>query len=333
MRFFAVYCFVATIILWAVPGSNGLRPASSLISPEVRPDQASIAASFLQTNNLITTVRFAVIGDYGESGANEAAVAALVKSWNPDFIITTGDNNYPDGTAETIDQNIGQYYHSFIHPYVGAYGSGATTNRFFPSLGNHDWRTAGALPYLNYFTLPGNERYYDFTRGVVHFFAVDSDPNEPDGILSNSTQASWLQNRLATSASCWDLVYFHHAAFSSGQHGSFTAMQWPFQTWGADAVLMGHDHDYERIVLGGFPYFVNGAGGAGIRTFKNPPTDGSQVRYNSKHGAMLVTATATTITYQFVAVDGQVVDTFSQSKACSDKPYRLYLPVIYKRNN
>ncbi|PYV85585.1 MAG: alkaline phosphatase, partial [Acidobacteria bacterium] len=58
-----------------------------------------------------TTVRFAVIGDYGTAGQNELDVSSLVKSWNPDFIITVGDNNYPDGWASTIDRNIGQYYH------------------------------------------------------------------------------------------------------------------------------------------------------------------------------------------------------------------------------
>jgi hypothetical protein len=127
---------------------------------------------YLQANQ----VRLAVIGDYGTASKKEEAVANLVKSWNPDFIITVGDNNYPDGTALTIDPNIGQYYHDFIFPYNGIYGSGSATNRFFPSLGNHDWRATGALPYLNYFTLPGNERYYDFIWGPVHLFALDSDP-------------------------------------------------------------------------------------------------------------------------------------------------------------
>src|SRR5262245_34079066 len=137
-------------------------------------------------------VRFAVIGDYGLAGSNEAAVAALAASWAPDFIITTGDNNYYYGAAETIDRNIGQYYHAYISPYHGSYGPGATTNRFFPVLGNHDWDTPGAKPYLNYFTLPGNERYYDVVRGPVHFFMLDSDPREPDGTKMDSVQAAWL---------------------------------------------------------------------------------------------------------------------------------------------
>ena len=90
--------------------------------------------------------KFASIGDYGDTGNNELAVANLVKSWNPDFIITLGDNNYPDGEASTIDENIGQYYHQYIYPYVGSYGGGLDVNRFFPSLGNHDWHTSPPQP-------------------------------------------------------------------------------------------------------------------------------------------------------------------------------------------
>src|SRR4051794_21122347 len=54
-------------------------------------------------------VRLAVIGDYGAAGQPEQDVSNLVHSWGPDLVITTGDNNYPDGAASTIDANIGQY--------------------------------------------------------------------------------------------------------------------------------------------------------------------------------------------------------------------------------
>src|SRR5262249_39222888 len=65
------------------------------------------------------SVTFAVIGDFGEAGQPEADVAALVHSWAPEFVATVGDNNYLDGSAATIDENIGQYYHDFIAPYSG----------------------------------------------------------------------------------------------------------------------------------------------------------------------------------------------------------------------
>src|SRR5207249_4527738 len=68
------------------------------------------------------TAHFAVIGDFGSAGAFEQSVASLVQSWNPAFIVSVGDNNYEFGGADTIDQNIGQYYSSYISPYKGTYG-------------------------------------------------------------------------------------------------------------------------------------------------------------------------------------------------------------------
>ena len=255
-------------------------------------------------------VRFAVIGDYGSGSKGEEDVANLVKSLAPDIIITTGENNYPDGSAETIDNHIGQYYSEYIAPYQGEYGEGAKINRFFPTLGNHDWNTENAAPYLEYFTLPGNERYYDFTWGPVHFFALDSDSREPDGVGKSSTQAQWLKDRLAVSSNPWKIVYMHHPPYSSGRHGAIDWMQWPFQEWGATTVISGHDHTYERLVINAFPYFINGLGGMSRYSFPNPNLD-SQIRYNDNYGAMLVEATQSQITFQFINLTGDVIDTYT----------------------
>jgi len=261
-------------------------------------------------------VRFAVIGDFGEAGPVEEDVANQVKSWNPEFIITVGDNNYDNGEAATIDANVGQSYHEFIGNYSGSYGSGAVSNNFYPTLGNHDWITKSGTPplpqpYLDYFTLPGNERYYNFIRGPIEFFALDSDPNEPDGRTISSTQAIWLQTQLGASTAPWKLVYFHHAPYSSARHGPDTTMQWPFQDWGATAVLAGHDHTYERIVLNDFPYFVNGIGGKENLYSFNTPITGSVVRYNDDNGAMLVEATEDCLSFQLITRAGAIIDTYT----------------------
>lgn len=254
--------------------------------------------------------RFAVIGDFGSASQPEADVAALVKSWDPEFILTVGDNNYENGEAATIDANIGQYYHEFISPYAGTYGAGDTVNRFFPCLGNHDWVAAGAAPYLDYFTLPGIERYYEFVRGPVHFFSLDVDPHEPDGIDSNSVQAQWLKAQLASATEKWKIVYMHHSPYSScSRHGSYPILQWPYERWGASAVFSGHDHTYERILPGGIPYFVDGLGGKSIYTFATPVA-GSQFRYNGDYGAMRVEADQDSIVFTFVARTGDVVDRY-----------------------
>lgn len=261
------------------------------------------------------SVSFAVVGDYGLAGQPEADVAALVHSWQTDFVLTVGDNNYPDGEARTIDKNVGQYYSDYIYPYAGAFASSASENRFFPALGNHDWRsiscdsTGCSGPYLDFFTLPGNERYYDFVRGDVHVFVVDSDRSEPDGITSDSKQAEWLQNGLSTSTAAWQIVTLHHAPYSSAKHGSATTLQWPYGEWGADLVIAGHDHVYERIHADGIVYIVNGLGGKSIYSF-GAPIKGSEVRYNDDFGALRAVADQTQITLEFVSRTGVVVDQF-----------------------
>jgi hypothetical protein len=269
-----------------------------------------------------TTARFALIGDYGSNSSDENRVANLVKGWNPDFVVTVGDNNYPHGEASTIDQNIGKYYHSFIGNYKGSYGSGSSTNRFWPSLGNHDW-DVGDQPYLNYFTLPNNERYYNVALGggLLQLFVIDSDSNEPDGMSSTSKQANWLKSGLAASTACFKLVDFHHPPYTTWSGGYMTEMQWPFPSWGADIVLTGHAHVYERLDASGFPYIVNGLGGEDISTFgsktKLPSGVKSVVRYNSDFGAMLVNANTSGITYQFYSAGGNLIDTYTQSKSCT----------------
>ena len=273
-------------------------------------------------------VQFAVVGDFGVDSQSEQDVAQLVQGWNPDFVITTGDNNYPDGAADSIDANVGQYYHGYIGDYTGGYGPGASSNNFYPALGNHDWQTnsgspAEPVPYLDYFHLPGNERYYNFTRGPVEMFAVDSDPREPNGISDDSAQAAWLQGALAASKAPWRLVYMHHPPYSSGPHGPTAELQWPYGGWGASAVLAGHDHSYERLSVNGLTYFVNGLGGAS-RYPLGPPISGSLFSYTDDFGAMRVEASATCLAFQFVARTGVVIDSYALSKES------VYVPLVVR---
>jgi tartrate-resistant acid phosphatase type 5 len=264
--------------------------------------------------------RFAVIGDFGVDTTDEIHVADLVKRWQPDFIVTVGDNNYPNGEAATIDLTIGQYYASFIGGYRGKYGSGSANNRFWPSLGNHDWYSAsGAQPYVDYFpSLPGNRRYYDVAMGPVHFFAVDSDPHEPDGISATSAQAAWLRSALRTSTACFNLVYFHHPPFSSGDpQFTETEMRWPFRSWGADVVLTGHQHQYERLFVDGLNYVVDGLGGALNRFGFVATQPGSMLRYNADFGALLVEVYAGRMHFEFHDTRDQIVDMFDVERDCA----------------
>ena len=286
---------------------------------------------FLSTPPANAQSSFAVIGDYGSSSTDEGAVAGLVYGWSPDFIITLGDNRY--GSTD-FNKAVGQYYCNHLTDAGnGSFCSGGNslTNAFFPSLGNHDYNDgAGLDEYLSYFTLPGtgvatsgtsgSERYYDFIRGPIHFFVIDS-----HGALLSSTdetiQKNWLQAQLAASRTPWQIVYFHHPPYSSALHGSTTAMQWPFAAWGADAVISGHDHTYERIFADGIVYFINGLGGRSLRinSFHTPVT-GSQIHYNGDYGAMHVDASDTTITFQFINLSGSIIDTYNIEAGINPAP-------------
>jgi hypothetical protein len=259
------------------------------------------------------SVVIGVIGDFGAAvegaarAAAERSVADLVDRWAPDFIFTTGDNNYPAGSGATIDINIGQYYHDYIGPYFGVYGNGALSNRFFPCLGNHDVATSNGAPYIAYFTLPGNERYYQYRHGPVELFALNSNP-DPDGNSSTSAQARWLQSQLASSTAPWKLVYFHHPPYSASVGGPGNpGMRWPFGAWGASAVFAGHEHAYARIFTNNLHYFVNGVGGDDLESGGN--SGGSvQLRYNADYGAMRLEATESNLVAHFITHTDLIID-------------------------
>ncbi len=142
----------------------------------------------------------------------------------------------------------------------------------------------------------------------MHLFILNSNPSEPHGRTADSIQAEWLRQGLAASQAPWKLVILHHTPYTSSlRRAPDTDLQWPFAEWGADAVLSGHDHLYERFVVDGLPYFVNGAGGASLYRFGRRES-GSIVRYNRKHGAMLLQAGATCINFSFHNHLGDLID-------------------------
>lgn len=250
-------------------------------------------------------VRFAIVGDFGTNSARELAVANLIMTWNPEFVVTVGDNDYA-GPVHQYDQNVGQYYHSFIAPYAGAYGAGAVENAFFPAMGNHDLDFDDGAAYFDFLTLPNNERYYEVDKGFVHLVVVDSDVREPDGVDPLSTQGVWAQTALGASVAPFKLVVFHHPAYTSGGRSAW--MDWPFKDWGATAVVTGHVHNYERLrSADGLSYFVIGQGGNSSEGF-GAIHPSSQLRYNARDGAQLVEVSATVAHFRYFNVDGNLVD-------------------------
>ena len=270
--------------------------------------------------------RLAGVGDLGTGGAGTAAVAALVAALGPDALVSVGDNIYEPATYDDV---VGVSYRSWVGAYAGVHGAGSPTNRFFPALGNHDRYTwdghDGLTDYLDFFTLPGpgadsdatsgTEQYYDVRWGPVHLFVLDSNPHDTPA----SPQAQWLKAGMRGSDLPFQVVVLHHSPYSSSpHHGSIVRTRWPFERWGADLVLSGHDHDYERVARDDdgdgrtLTYLVNGLGGAEIYPFgRATPVAGSRVRYAGAFGAITLDACATNVRGAFTDVDGTVVDRFA----------------------
>lgn len=285
-------------------------------------DECSIDACPIPSGDGSSLVRFAVIGDYDDN-ANTLAVANMVESHDVDFVVTVGDNNYATASDADVDDQIGQYYGDFIGNYKGTYGTGSVKNLFFPALGNQDWISSSVTWYTDYLTLPGingntseNERYYSFQMGNIEFFCISSDDNEPDGNISTSIQAVWLQNALSQSNAQFKVVYFHHNAYGSDTshaEGENSNMRWPFDTWGADIVLNGHVHLYERLEVDGFTFINVGTGGRTLRT----GTDEAEtiVKYFAAHGAVIAEVTDRTATFRFYNVSDVLIDQVKIFKA------------------
>ena len=316
---------VVACLLVGLSCSSGCAERGTYTSSQALTDAAVTTASAPAPTKMPVT--FAVIGDYGVNDRHERAVASLVASWNPAFVITTGDNYCSEaGGAGTgkYDDSTGAYYGRWLKD-ISTTGfrmpvGQAQVNAFFPSLGNHDYTDAhGPESYLKYFALPGagfsntsgNERYYDYVQGPIHFFVLNSNAQEPDGTSSMSRQGQWLQRQLAASTSPWNVVYEHHPPYSSdNRHGPSRDMQWPFAAWGADVVISGHVHTYERIMRDGIVYFINGMGGQEPLYAFAALDPGSAARYSGTWGAQKVTATEDKLVFEFYNVAGALVDSY-----------------------
>jgi tartrate-resistant acid phosphatase type 5 len=274
-------------------------------------DTPTRTAGYIPSTRLFAyDTRGANVGDYGYDNSKEADVARMIKKWKPDYVTTVGDNNQLDADGwSNFDRVVGKYYREFIGNYKGSYGAGSSTNRFWPAMGNHDWDGNTDQVHKDYFTLPNNERYYDVRKGSIHFFIVSSDKREPDGTSSTSKQAQWIKSKMLASGAPFKVVVMHHPPYTSGTMGDNTWMRWPVRDWGADVVLSGHEHAYERLSVDGVPHIVNGAGGT---TVGFGSTDSrSIVRNNADVGALLISANEYAMTLQYQHRSGKVIDTIT----------------------
>jgi tartrate-resistant acid phosphatase type 5 len=276
--------------------------------------QALVCAADGSGNSCALRVCF--LGDSGKLGANLSAVADAVKSKKPDIIVHTGDMAYTDGggvsTINDYEEYIGQYFYEYIGGYNGIYGVGPSVNKFFPVLGNHDWTDGGINNYLDFFQLPKrpNERYFHYKRGPIHFIHLSGySAQEPDGVTVGSTQYNWAAGVLAASDCPWRIVVVHFPPYCSDTlyYSGITDLRWGFEALGASCVVSGHAHNQEWLLVGGFSYFVTGAGGHDLRPFHDPGSAFSVWKDNANFGFLLLDADTSKLDFSFCKADGSVL--------------------------
>lgn len=264
------------------------------------------------------TYNIGIVGDYGSVNpptTQSFQVADSLIAANPDIVLALGDNTYETG-PNAYDNTVGRLYHSFINPYVGVSGSGATVNRFFPVIGNRDYIGGSYNQYHTFF--PTTPRFYTHKKGNVQFFMLNSDSNEPSGSTSTSAQSTWLKQEISSSYGdidiLWRVAVFHHDFISSGHPANLGSwMDWPFESWGIDLIITGHDHFYERLEQDGIPIIIQGAGGAPLYNFTTTIPE-SKFKFNNIHSYSILTSRGNTLSLTTYDMFGnKIFDTGSTS--------------------
>jgi hypothetical protein len=125
------------------------------------------------------------------------------------------------------------------------------------------------------------------------------------GCDQGSPQVRWLRDDLAAHPSDCLLAYWHHPRWSSGRHGSDPSTDEFWQDLrgaGADVVLSGHDHSYERLTVDGVREFVVGTGGRSLYPFEKPPIDGTEARSDDAYGLLWLSLEEGGYSWEFLAL-------------------------------
>jgi hypothetical protein len=233
---------------------------------------------------------------------NDEATAKLLDGISG-TVFNAGDNVYDNGSATE--------YTNCYDPTWGRHKS-----RTKPVPGNHEYQTSGASGYFQYFNNP--PAYYAYNLGNWRIYALNSEID----VSASGAQGSWLQSDLAANPKQCVLAYWHKPRWSSGNtHGSTSNMQAIWQILynaGAEVVISGHEHNYERFaqmnasggtVSQGLREFVVGTGGASHYGFGSALAS-SEVRNSSTYGVLKLTLNASSYSWQFVPIAGS---TFTDS--------------------
>lgn len=199
------------------------------------------------------TIGVLAFGDSGGGSSDQMQLRSQMEDVPYQLIVHTGDLAYESGSLDQLESTVFDVYEDLFRHVP-----------FFPASGNHDYKTASAAPFRSVFNLPGNggnETWYSYDWGRIHFAALDTEADY-------TTQAEWLDADLASTSLPWKIVYFHRPMYSSGNHGSDTSLRNKLapvlERHHVQLVLTGHDHHYERMVpQDGVAYVVTGGGGRG----------------------------------------------------------------------
>jgi len=231
------------------------------------------------------------------SGA--AATAALVEkrlAGDPDAaVLTLGDHTYPRGTAR-----------EFADCYAPTWGR--FRERTWPTPGNHEYHTSNGSPYFAYFGKRAGRGYYSLRLGSWLVVSLNSNLKGAE----HAAQLDWLRAELARAPSRCTLAFWHHPLYTSGGHLGPGRMQDAWEILfeaGAEVVLSGHDHDYERFApqdahgrldrARGIRQFVVGTGGAYATPFLQFPPN-SEVREASFDGVLQLRLLDGAVAWQFL---------------------------------
>ena len=244
------------------------------------------------------------------SSSYDTMTAELVKGI-PGTVLTLGDNAYERGTTTE--------YRDCFGPTWGQFKS-----RIRPSPGNHEYYTSGATGSYGYFGSAAGDPargYYSFDVGSWHVVSLNSNCSAIGGCGAGSAQERWLRQDLAASGARCTLAYWHHPRFSSGYHGNSSATE---DLWdalydaGADVVLVGHDHNYERYYpltgsgtrddARGLVEFVVGTGGKTLRSFTRSMPGTAVTRNADSYGVLKMTLKSDAMDFAFVGATGSYSD-------------------------
>lgn len=234
----------------------------------------------------------------------DEATASLLDNI-PGTVFTAGDNAYENGSPTDYSQC-----------YDPSWGRHKARTR--PAPGNHDYATSGASGYFGYYgdlAGPSGLGYYSYDIGAWHIVSLNSNVSMSAG----SPQEQWLRADLAASTKQCTIALWHHPRFSSGtKHGSTVAAQPLWQALydaGAEIVISGHEHNYERFAPQtptgladpgrGIREFVVGTGGDEHYNDQGTPLPNSEVFNGTTFGVLKLTLGPGTYSWEFIPVAGQ----------------------------